>query len=148
MAPCNAKLQTLESHPIELVQAGILGAGVCFEPLGSQVFSPISGEVIYLPETCHHIRIKHSSGVLIHIEFGINTQTLMAHSFKRSVKANEFVKQGQLLFDYNLPLLNQTLDSTMSFMGMANLTENYQFSAFYHSVKAKQDVAFVIKTKV
>lgn len=148
MAPCNAKLQTLDSHPLELIQAGILGPGVCFEPLGSQIFSPISGEVIFLPETCHQVRIKHPSGVVIHIEFGINTQTLMAHSFKRYVTANQVVKQGQLLFDYNLPLLNQTLDSTMCFMGITNLTENYQFSAFYHSVTAKQDTAFVIKTKV
>ncbi|MCU4674548.1 PTS glucose transporter subunit IIA [Catenovulum sp. 2E275] len=144
-APCNSKITGLDTHPTAIIKDGFLGLGVCFNPLSSQFFSPIDGEIVYFPKTCHQLRLKHSSGLLIHIEFGINTPILMAQSFVQFKNAGQKVTQGELLFEYNLPLLNNRLESLQSFIGVANLTQNFELIPYYHSVKATEDIVFTIK---
>ena len=144
-APCNAKVTELSNHPNQLVKDGFVGKGISFIPTGSQLFSPISGQIIYFPQTCEQLRIKHPSGLLIHIEFGINTANLMAESFRKLKSAGQTVKRGELIFEYNLPLLNNKLTSLMSYICIANLNQEFEFSSRLHSVKAIEDIVFTIK---
>ncbi len=145
LSPCNAKLTPLNTHCNPMIQDGLLGQGVCFYPLSSQILSPVQGKIIHLPATCDQIRIQHQSGLLIHLEFGIDTRQLMGKSFIRYKAEGDQVTPGDLLFDYNLPMLNAELTSTQSFIGIANLIEKFDFIPYYHRVKAKTDTAFTVR---
>ncbi|NTS76035.1 PTS glucose transporter subunit IIA [Catenovulum sp. SM1970] len=139
VSPCHGKVTSLNQHPRAMVKDGFFGPGLCFLPHGYQFFSPATGVIEYMTPCCHRINIKTHRGLKLHIEFAINTETLMSTGFKPKVEQGQQVKAGQLLFEFDLAYLKSELDDLTSFLTITNGDKLTAIYPCYHQVRAKDD---------
>lgn len=147
VAPCNAHTMPIQQHSSALAAQGFYGAGIAFKPFGHQFYSPVTGSLDSLPATCHQIRIRAKNGLMLHIEFGTDTQNLMAAGFKHAAKEKQKVKKGDLLFEFDLARMQHQLPDTLSFMTIVNSDKLSEIFPFYHQVIALEDPVMCIKSR-
>lgn len=77
--------------------SGALGKGVGIKPEGTEVFSPVDGEVTCVFPTKHAIGIKSDTGAEVLIHIGIDTVQLEGKYFETCVESGQRVKRGDKL---------------------------------------------------
>lgn len=86
---------------------GDMGKGIVIVPELGQVVSPVEGVITMLFPTMHAIGITTNQGSEILIHIGFNTVELGGKGFKSHVKQGDRVRQGQLLIDADLSLIEK-----------------------------------------
>lgn len=112
LSPVSGVATTLDTLSNSLFSQRMFGEGVAIEVSGYQVFAPFDAKVIDFPATGHRIRLKNKHGVKLQIQCGMVSEFFYGEGFKRKVKSGQFVKQGQLLLEFDMRKLRQTLDAT------------------------------------
>ncbi|WP_111978490.1 PTS sugar transporter subunit IIA [Algibacillus agarilyticus] len=146
-APCNAHVKPLAQHPRPLVANGYFGTGVMFEPFGYKFYSPLAGVLTHMPQTCHQIKLKSKQGIQLHIEFGQQTENLMATGFKLYKSTGDKVEKGDLLFEFDLARMKRELPSIISFLTITNTQQLACIFPFYHEVHAITDNLLNLKVR-
>ncbi|WP_143872440.1 PTS glucose transporter subunit IIA [Catenovulum sediminis] len=138
-APSNCKVWPIEKHPSATVAAGHYGKGVSFLPKNEVICSPIDGTLIYMSPTFDCLRIKHTSGLLVHFGFANGVENMMTAGFKKLYPEEQKLECGQPIFSFHMNKTQAACDSLWSFISLVNLPDNYQFKFFQGLAQAKID---------
>lgn len=111
--PIEGKVCNLESCPDQIFSQGLAGEGVVIFPYGNKVYAPIDAKVDFVFETKHAIALR-SKGVECFIHVGIDTAKLKGKGFDVKVNPGDYVKQGDLLleFDSNVLKAQKCIEAT------------------------------------
>lgn len=104
-SPIEGDLLPLSHSKDEAFASGTLGKGVLIKPKIGKVISPVTGIITVLFPTLHAIGIKCDHGVELLIHIGIDTVSLKGDGFTSHIKQGDKVIVGQLLLEFNIPLL-------------------------------------------
>lgn len=80
----------------------LMGCGVVIFPTDNKVYAPTDAKIDFIFPTKHALALKAKSGEEYLIHVGIDTYKLKGEGFTLHVKPGEFVKQGELLMEFNL----------------------------------------------
>lgn len=80
----------------------ILGKGIAVIPTVGKVVAPVDGTIEMIFDTKHAITMTSDTGVEILIHVGLDTVTLQGGPFTTHVKAEQKVKAGDLLLEFDI----------------------------------------------
>ncbi len=101
-SPLKGSVVPLSDVKDEVFSTGVLGKGVAVLPSVGELYSPVDGVVIMLPETKHAVAVKDSSGAEILMHIGMDTVELNGKGYSPQVKEGDKVKKGQLLIKFDI----------------------------------------------
>lgn len=101
-SPLKGSVVPLSDVKDEVFSTGVLGKGVAVLPSVGELYSPVDGVVIMLPETKHAVAVKDSSGAEILMHIGMDTVELNGKGYSPQVKEGDKVKKGQLLTKFDI----------------------------------------------
>lgn len=102
LAPVSGKVIPLSEVRDEAFAGGILGQGAAVIPENGEICAPCDGVISVMYPTGHAVGIKSDIGAEILIHVGMDTVTLNGSCFAVKVKADDYVKAGQLLVRANI----------------------------------------------
>lgn len=85
----------------------ILGKGVAIKPSRGRVVAPADGVVTIMFDTKHAVSITSDTGAEILIHIGLDTVNLKGEHFRSYVKAEDRVKAGDLLVEFDIPKIKE-----------------------------------------
>lgn len=85
----------------------ILGKGVAIKPSRGRVVAPVSGVITIMFDTKHAVSITSDTGAEILIHIGLDTVNLKGEHFKSFVKADDRVKAGDLLVEFDISKITE-----------------------------------------
>ncbi len=104
-APISGEVLPIEDHTEALFSNRTLGEGVVLKITGNQIIAPFDGSVLELPTTGHRIQLVSDNGIRLLITMGSHCNELMGQGFKLNVRQGQAIKQGQLLLQFDIRLL-------------------------------------------
>ncbi|MFB5760033.1 PTS sugar transporter subunit IIA [Paenibacillus medicaginis] len=104
--PISGKMVELKEVPDPAFAQGHMGAGAAIEPVEGKVYAPFDGKIALLMDKSKHaVIVEHKSGAQVLIHIGIDTVSLKGNGFKAHVKTGAKVKQGQLLLEFDMDMI-------------------------------------------
>lgn len=85
----------------EAFAAGALGLGCAVYPTDNKIYAPFDGKIVALIDSHHAIGLESADGVEILIHVGMDTVNLGGKYFTSHVQADQPVKKGQLLLEFD-----------------------------------------------
>ena len=100
-SPLSGKVIALSEIDDPVFAGGTMGNGIAIEPTDNKVYAPFDGEIEFIAESKHAIGLKSEDGVELLIHVGMDTVQMDGKGFDVKVKANEKVKAGELLLEFD-----------------------------------------------
>ena len=100
-SPLSGKVIALSEIDDPVFAGGAMGNGIAIEPTDNKVYAPFDGEIEFIAESKHAIGLKSEDGVELLIHVGMDTVQMDGKGFDVKVKANEKVKAGELLLEFD-----------------------------------------------
>ncbi|ROR26388.1 PTS system IIA component (Glc family) [Mobilisporobacter senegalensis] len=107
LAPVEGEVCPLSEVSDPTFATGILGKGVAIRPNRGRVVAPANGVVTIMFDTKHAVTITTDTGAEILIHIGLDTVNLKGEHFKSYVKADDRVKAGDLLVEFDIPKIKE-----------------------------------------
>lgn len=85
----------------------ILGKGVAIEPTVGRVVAPVDGVITIMFETKHAVSIQSDDGAEILVHIGLDTVMLKGKYYKTHVTADQKVKKGDLLVEFDIEKIKE-----------------------------------------
>lgn len=120
MAPLTGTVRQLEEVPDPVFAEKMMGEGIAIEPSDGIVVAPFDGEIVQLFPTKHAIGIKGVSGLEILIHIGLETVALEGEGFEAYIKQGDQVKKGDRLIKFDMNIIKEKANSTMTPIIMTN----------------------------
>lgn len=114
VSPMTGKVISLEDVPDPVFSQKMMGDGVAVIPTEGTVLSPVNGEIIQVFPTKHAIGILGENGAEILIHIGLETVGLEGEGFTAKVEKGDKVKQGDLLMQVDLSVIEEKASSTIT----------------------------------
>ena len=95
LSPLDGRVIPLEEVPDEVFAEKLLGDGAAVIPENGNIYSPLDGEIIAIPESLHAYGIRSDAGIEMIVHFGLETVNLKGEGFSPKVKVGDRVKAGQ-----------------------------------------------------
>ncbi|NBJ70093.1 MULTISPECIES: PTS glucose transporter subunit IIA [Clostridia] len=113
-APLNGDIIPLEEVPDPVFNQKMMGEGIAIIPSDGKLVSPVNGKVVQIPDTKHAIGLiaDDSTEILIHV--GLETVALNGKGFNVKVAADDEVKTGDVLMDFDLAYIQEHASSTVT----------------------------------
>ena len=105
LSPLDGRVIPLEEVPDEVFAEKLLGDGAAVIPENGNIYSPLDGEIIAIPESLHAYGIRSDAGIEMIVHFGLETVNLKGEGFSPKVKVGDRVKAGQLLCTADMDFL-------------------------------------------
>lgn len=102
LSPLSGWSATLEDNPDEVFRGRLLGDGASIDPVRGEVYAPVDGVVLTLPDSCHAVNLRSDFGAELLVHVGVDTVALAGEGFTAHVAAGERVQAGQLLLSFDL----------------------------------------------
>lgn len=99
-APVSGTIEKLENVNDPVFSSKSMGDGIAIHFDGTDVYSPVDGEISALFPTGHAVGITFD-GIEMIIHVGIDTVALNGSGFKPLIKQGDKVKQGQKIVEVN-----------------------------------------------
>ena len=99
--PVSGTIISQEEIPDETFSSRMLGKGCGIIPDDGEIYSPVSGKVIFIAETKHAIGLKTINGTEILIHVGIDTIEMNGKGFKVLVKEGYTVQMGEHILTFD-----------------------------------------------
>ncbi|MCR5833641.1 MAG: glucose PTS transporter subunit IIA [Selenomonadaceae bacterium] len=100
-SPLNGTLVPLNSINDPVFASGAMGRGVAVKNPKGQVFAPFDGEITVFFPTGHAIGLRSNDGIELLIHVGMDTVKMNGEGFTPKAEANQKVKRGQLLLEFD-----------------------------------------------
>lgn len=100
--PVDGQVVALSEVNDEVFSSGMIGEGFGIIPTSGELIAPEDGEITMLFETNHAIGLKTRNGAELLFHIGLDTVQLEGKHFTPYVKAEDQVKQGQPLIQFDL----------------------------------------------
>lgn len=100
--PIEGEVIPLSEVKDEVFSQEILGKGIAVRPSVGKVFSPANGTIQQIFDTLHAVSVLTDDGVDVLIHVGFDTVKLKGKHFKGHVTAEQKVKAGDLLIEFDI----------------------------------------------
>jgi PTS system glucose-specific IIA component len=123
IAPLSGEIVNIEDVPDVVFAEKIVGDGIAIKPTGNTIVAPVDGTIGKIFETNHAFSIESDDGIELFVHFGIDTVELKGEGFKRIAEEGQHVKKGDLIIEFDLPLLEEKAKSTLTPVVISNMDE-------------------------
>ncbi|WMY94887.1 MAG: PTS glucose transporter subunit IIA [Arsenophonus sp.] len=123
IAPISGEIFQIEDVPDVVFSEKIVGDGVAIKPSGNKILAPMNGTISKIFETNHAFSMKSDSGIELFVHLGIDTIDLKSEGFSRIAKEGQKVKIGDLILNFDLPLIEKKAKSTLTPVIISNIDE-------------------------
>ncbi|KGA97104.1 PTS glucose transporter subunit IIA [Alkalihalobacillus alcalophilus ATCC 27647 = CGMCC 1.3604] len=113
-APLSGAYVKIEDVPDPTFSQKMMGDGIAIEPSDGQVVSPVKGSIVQVFPTKHAVGIKTDEGVEVLIHIGLETVKMNGEGFTAHVKEGDAVEVGDALIDFDLKLVTEKANSTLT----------------------------------
>lgn len=83
----------------------MLGRGMAIKPVSGKIYAPVNGTVSLVSGAKHALTIISEKGAQVLIHIGLDTVSLEGKPFQVYVKADDQVKKGDLLAEFDLNMI-------------------------------------------
>ena len=128
LSPLDGRVIPLEEVPDEVFAEKVLGDGAAVIPENGNIYSPIDGEIVSIPESLHAYGIRSDAGIEMIVHFGLETVNLKGEGFSPKVKVGDRVKAGQLLCIADMDFLKSKGINTVTPVLVTDGVEEGSFS--------------------
>ena len=128
LSPLDGRVIPLEEVPDEVFAEKVLGDGAAVIPENGNIYSPIDGEIVSIPESLHAYGIRSDAGIEMIVDFGLETVNLKGEGFSPKVKVGDRVKAGQLLCTADMDFLKSKGINTVTPVLVTDGVEEGSFS--------------------
>ncbi len=101
VSPLKGEIIPLEEVNDPAISQKMLGEGFAVKPENGQVLSPVNGTITAVYPTGHAIGILSDEGYEFLIHIGVSTFKLKGGEIKIHIKAEQHVRQHDILVEYN-----------------------------------------------
>ncbi|GAF66745.1 PTS system transporter subunit IIA [Bacillus sp. TS-2] len=122
-APISGTYMNIEEVPDPTFSQKMMGDGFAIKPEEGQVVSPIDGEIVQVFPTKHAIGLKSNEGVEVLIHVGLETVNMKGEGFVAHVSEGDKVSVGDVLLDFDLALIGEKAESTITPVVLTNQDE-------------------------
>ena len=123
VAPLSGEIVNIEDVPDVVFAEKIVGDGIAIKPSGNKMVAPVDGTIGKIFETNHAFSIESDNGIELFVHFGIDTVELKGEGFKRIAEEGQLVKKGDVIIEFDLPLLEEKAKSTLTPVVISNMDE-------------------------
>lgn len=116
-----------------------LGKGVAIQPAGQIITAPCDGVVSMIAEDSYHavgMTLNNGAELLLHI--GLDTVSMNGEGFRVFVKANDHVKQGEKLLEFDKELIESKGFETTCILVVTN-SDDYPDVEYLSGMEATQN---------
>ncbi|MFV9998278.1 MAG: PTS glucose transporter subunit IIA [Arsenophonus endosymbiont of Dermacentor nuttalli] len=121
IAPISGEIVNIEDVPDVVFAEKIVGDGIAIKPTGNKIVAPVDGTIGKIFETNHAFSIESDNGIELFVHFGIDTVELKGEGFTRIAEEGQKVQKGDLVLEFNLPLLEEKAKSTLTPVVISNM---------------------------
>ncbi|WP_108649647.1 PTS glucose transporter subunit IIA [Dongshaea marina] len=122
-APLSGEIVPIEEVPDVVFAEKIVGDGIAIKPTGDKMVAPCDGTIGKIFETNHAFSLESDNGVELFVHFGIDTVELKGEGFKRIAEEGQKVKTGDVIIEFDLPLLQEKAKSVLTPVVISNTDE-------------------------
>ena len=144
-APVSGEIVNIEDLPDVVFAEKIVGDGIAFKPAGNKAVAPAAGTIGKIFETNHAFSIETDSGIELFFHFGVDTVELKGEGFTRVAEEGQVVKKGDVVLEFDLPLLEEKAKSTLSALVISNMDEIKELVKLSGSVTAGKTAVLRVK---
>ena len=123
--PLSGKVLPLSKVEDAVFSSGAMGNGIAIDPTDNKVYAPFDGTVEFIAETKHAIGLKSDDGVELLIHVGMDTVKMNGKGFDVKVNANDKVKAGDLLLEFDREAIEKAGYSLITPVVITN-SNNYE----------------------
>lgn len=105
--PIEGEVMALSQVDDGVFSKGLLGQGVAIQANDTELFSPVTGDIMTVLASKHALGLKTASGLEVLIHVGIDTVNLNGEPFTVYVQPGEQVQQGQKLMSINFEKIRE-----------------------------------------
>lgn len=124
-AHATGEIVKLADVPDPVFAQKMMGDGIAIDPLEGKITSPIDGEIVQVFPTKHAVGIKAENGTEVLIHIGLDTVSMKGEGFTTHVSTGKKVKVGDLLVTFDVALVKEKAESTITPMIITN-TDNME----------------------
>ncbi|WP_174889278.1 PTS glucose transporter subunit IIA [Candidatus Williamhamiltonella defendens] len=135
-SPISGEIIPIEQVPDVVFAEKIVGDGIAIKPTGSKIRAPIDGTIGKIFETNHAFSMQSDNGIELFVHFGIDTVELKGEEFKRIGKEGQYVQKGEVILEFDLPLLLNKAKSCLTPVVISNMDEMKEMIKLTGQVKA------------
>lgn len=122
----------------------IIGKGIAIKPSVGRVVAPVDGKVVIMFETKHAVSILSDEGTEILIHIGLDTVALKGEHFTSHVKADDKVKKGDLLLEFDIAKIQEAGYPVISPVVICNTPEYSEIEVLSgKTVKPLDDIMYL-----
>ncbi|MED4164264.1 PTS sugar transporter subunit IIA [Halalkalibacterium halodurans] len=122
-APLNGTLVDIEDVPDPTFAQKMMGDGFAIDPRDGHVVAPVAGEIVQVFPTKHAVGIKTPGGAELLIHIGLETVNMKGEGFTAHVKEGDKVNVGDALVDFDLELVKEKAESTVTPVVVTNIDQ-------------------------
>jgi len=145
IAPISGEIVNIEDVPDVVFAEKIVGDGIAIKPTGNKIVAPVDGTIGKIFETNHAFSIESDNGIELFVHCGIDTVELKGEGFTRIAEEGQKVQKGDLVFELDLPLLEEKAKSTLTPVVISNMDEIKELTKLSGSVVVGETVIMQIK---
>lgn len=145
VAPLSGDIVKIEDLPDVVFAEKIVGDGVAIKPSGNKIVAPVDGTIGKIFETNHAFSIESDSGIELFVHFGIDTVELKGEGFKRIAEEGQHVKKGDVVIEFDLPLLEEKAKSVLTPIVISNMDEIKELTKLSGHVTEGETVILRVK---
>ncbi|WP_427981576.1 PTS glucose transporter subunit IIA [Agarivorans sp.] len=123
IAPLSGEIVPIEEVPDVVFAEKIVGDGIAIKPSGNKMVAPCDGTIGKIFETNHAFSLESTDGIELFVHFGIDTVELKGEGFTRIASEGQEVKQGDVIIEFDLALLEEKAKSTLTPVVISNMDE-------------------------
>ncbi|MBR3331029.1 MAG: PTS glucose transporter subunit IIA, partial [Mogibacterium sp.] len=140
LSPLDGRVIPLEEVPDEVFAEKVLGDGAAVIPENGNIYSPIDGEIVAIPESLHAYGIRSDAGIEMIVHFGLETVNLKGEGFSPKVKVGDRVKAGQLLCTADMDFLKSKGINTVTPVLVTDGAEEGSFSVKTGEIRHGEEI--------
>ncbi|WP_432452218.1 MULTISPECIES: PTS glucose transporter subunit IIA [unclassified Agarivorans] len=123
IAPLSGEIVPIEEVPDVVFAEKIVGDGIAIKPSGNKMVAPCDGTIGKIFETNHAFSLESTDGIELFVHFGIDTVELKGEGFTRIASEGQEVKQGDVIIEFDLAVLEEKAKSTLTPVVISNMDE-------------------------
>ena len=145
-APIQGKVISVTEVNDPTFSEELLGKGIAIVPYVGKVVAPIDGKIGMVFGTKHAITMTSDSGIEILIHIGLDTVTLEGAPFTTYVEADQRVKAGDLMLEFDIEAIKEAGLDVISPIVICNSDEYKEVQAnTEQEVKALDPILTLVK---
>ncbi|MEB8210432.1 PTS cellobiose/arbutin/salicin transporter subunit IIBC [Staphylococcus succinus] len=145
-APVKGKVKPIESVEDDVFSREVIGKSVAIEPIGHNIYAPVTGTVTSVFPTKHAVGITSDDGVEVLIHVGIDTVKLGGAPFTSAIAQGDHVKSGDIIGTFDLSQIIEAGYDPTTIVVITNTDDYDAITAFDSTdVEAHTSILGVVK---